>query len=820
MNPFKYIFWYYYKAPFDLLKIWQNFLKFFWSYFLPIPQLLKTLFSPWRRDITRYSYKVYGFDPKILLQTIAFNLVSRSIGFLVRFLSIIFVIALEMSLLVFGIALFIFWFTWPLIFLVSLFLFYKNVSLLFLLAVVIVLFLIFTVLSFKTAQERPVEQLTLKVIFGQEWSNVIWERIGLNRNEIPEDVLFNPDEKLKDFLKQKDIKEKDFETAFKWETDIQKENYLKKRFWREENLFNFRGFAKDWTYGYTPLLEWYARPINVLASYEHLIGREQELSLLERELSKSRQSNVLVIGEHGVGKMSLVQRFAQLVEEGKVVPNLAYRRVILLDLKQALAGLTNLGQLEEQIVKIFTQAQASGNIILVINDFHNFVSASISMGLGEKNLSRILIPFLEGGYFQLIALTTYQGLHEHIEKSELLKYFEKVEVKELEKETVEKICQDSVKEIESEIPVRITIQAIRGIVERSDLLITDVPFPEKAIDLLEETAIYVAQKTSDYIVIPLHVDQVVSQKTEVPVGQLEMDEKEKLLNLETFLHKRVINQDQAINDIASAMRRGRLEIGEKRRPIGSFLFLGPTGVGKTETAKALAESYFGSEERMNRFDMSEFQGISAVEKIIGSIHTNAPGLLTTTVKENPFSLLLLDEIEKADSGVINLFLQVLEEGWLTDALGRKINFRNQIIIATSNAAAEFIRQKIKENIDEESLKKQLIDYILKQNLFRPEFLNRFDGVIVFKPLTPSNLIEISRLMLSGLKNRLQKQDLIFEFGEGLVSKIAELGYDPENGARPMRRVIQKKVEDLIAKQLLKSEIQKEVPFEIKVEEIL
>jgi ATP-dependent Clp protease ATP-binding subunit ClpC len=400
-----------------------------------------------------------------------------------------------------------------------------------------------------------------------------------------------------------------------------------------------------------------------------------------------------------------------------------------------------------------------------------------------------------------------------------MKFFEKIEIKEPDIETTIKICQDSVREIEMRVPVKITVQTINTVVEKAETYITDVPFPEKALDLLEDTAIYVATKTSDYLVKPEHVNKIISQQTEIPIGSLEESEKVKLLNLENLIHERIIDQEIAVREIASAMRRARLEVGEKKRPIGSFLFLGPTGVGKTETAKALAEIYFGSEKRMNRFDMSEYQGVNAVEKMIGSRQTNKTGLLTTAVKETPFSLLLLDEIEKADYGVLNLFLQILEEGWVTDALGRKINFRNQIIIATSNAGAEFIRQKIKGNTDEETLNTQLVDHVLKEGIFRPEFINRFDGVIMFKPLSHEDLLKISELMLTTLKKRLAKKDLSFNFNDDLVEKIAELGYDPANGARPMRRVIQKKVEDLIAKKLLKEEIEKEKAFEIKAEEI-
>ncbi len=815
MNPLSYIVWHYTEAPIEILKIWWNFLKFFWLYLFPVPTLLKTLLSPWKK--TGIGYTTRGFDPKEILQRITFEIVSRFVGFIVRAAFIIIDLAIETLLLVLGPAFFIFWLVWPAVFIYSL---VKGETNFFIISLVP---LPFFFIGFKNSKQIPPDEMPLEKIFREKWSDVIFERLGLERKrDIPAKILAEPETKLADFLKQKDIKEQEFKMALLWEVAKQKNIYIKKRFWRKENLFSHSGIGRDWIYGFTPLLDQYAEPISGLINYEQFTGlaNKNELEMIEMILSKGNQANVLIVGEPGVGKMSLVQKFARMVNSGQISQNLAYHRVVLLNIKEAMAGLKTAGELEERLIKIFSQARAAGNMILVINDFNNLVSASSETEIGKKDISRIILPFLEGGYFQLIAITAYAGLHEQIEKHpDLLKFFEKVEAKEPDKETTFQICIDKVREIEMRIPVRITVQAIGEIIEKSELYITDAPFPEKALDLLEDTANYVSRKTRDRFVKPIHVNAVISQKTEIPIGDLTASEKEKLVKLEDILHQRVVNQEQAINEIASAMRRGRMEVAETKRPIGSFLFVGPTGVGKTETAKALAETYFGSEERMNRLDMSEFQGNGGLEKAIGSAQKGTPGFLTTLVKENPFSLLLLDEIEKADYGVLNLFLQVLDEGWITDAFGRKINFRNQIIIATSNAGAEFIRQKIESGTGDETLSKQLINHVLEKGIFRPEFLNRFDGVIMFKPLTPENLLKIAELMLNGLKKRLAKKDFVFNFDAKLVEKIAKLGYEPANGARPMRRVIQNKVEDLIAKKLLKNEIKKNVPFTVTAEEI-
>jgi ATP-dependent Clp protease ATP-binding subunit ClpC len=804
--------WYYLKGPLGLLKIWGDFLKFFTLYLFSLPQLVKSLFSPWKR--TNIKIRSEGLDLGIFFQNLSASIASRITGFLARLILIATALIIITCVFALGLVLFVFWLVWPVVLIYSI---------VYSLQAIIFFSLLFSALplcSYIISKEKAPEQMTLKEILSQKWGTHIWERLGLEPKKVPKEVIKNPQDTLGQFLNQQGLTKEDFNNVLVWEISKHTEEYLKKRFWRRENLFAVRSLTQSWIYGYTPLLKQYSRPIAGLAKYERLVGYRQEIEALERILSKEKQANALIVGEPGVGKMNLVQKFGRLINSGRVPKHLAEKKLIILDLKQALAGLDKKGLLEKRLIGLFNEARLSGNTILVINDFHHFLGAGAS-GFDDKNETFVhtIKPFLESGRFQLIAVTTYKGLHRQIEKTDLMNYFEKLEIKEPDKETTIRICQDSVREIERRVPVRITVQAIDEAVEKSDLYITDKPFPQKALDLLEEAAIYAALKTSDRFVKSSHVNKVVSQITEIPAGELEKEEKEKLLNLETLLHKRIINQEEAVAEIAGAMRRTRLGIGSKKRPIGSFLFLGPTGVGKTETAKALAETYFGSEEKINRFDMSEFQGNDAVEKMIGSTIKTTSGVLTTAVKENPFSLLLLDEFEKADYGVLNLFLQVLEDGFLTDALSRKINFKNQIIIATSNAGADFIWKKAQEKTERELLKKELINHIVSNRIFSPELLNRFDDVVIYKPLEHKHLVKIAELMLNNLKRRLAENNLVFQFNQGLAEKIAELGYKPAYGARPMRRIIQKKVEDLIAKKLLRGEVKKGEPFKITETEI-
>ncbi|MBI4709472.1 MAG: AAA family ATPase [Candidatus Portnoybacteria bacterium] len=817
----EYFLWHYLQAPKRILQIWGNFLQFFLFYFIPIPQLLKTILAPWKKDVSGYGA---GFELKKFIQTFAFNMISRAIGAVIKFFTIIFAVALLGLALIGGAAFLVLWIFWPFFLAASLVsgIFFiwqtpgaKIKTFIFLIINLATIF-IFGLLYQMSRQKLPSE-MSLKEVFRQKWPSIIWERLGLKQEEIPEEILSGPEELLGQFLKEKGIEQEDFKKVTQWYLLEENEKLKKRRFWEKENLFKIGGFGRSWLYGWTPNLDKFAREIREIPGSINLIGRKEEIGAMERILCKSQQGNVLLVGEPGVGKETLINQFAKLIKEGKVAAPLAYRRVLELDLNLALSGLTTEGDIKQRLMKIFNEAQYAGNIILVINNIHNFVS---SLSPEQKDVSQILIPYLDGSYFQLIATTTYKDLHNYIQKNQgLLTLFEKVEIKEPDSAQALLILQDVVDEMEKKKERRVTLQALKEVIKTSDRYIADSPMPEKAIDLLEEAIIYAAVNAKGYFVLPEHIDAVVSQKAEMPVGELQKTEKEKLANLEEFIHQRVVDQELAVKNIASAMRRARLGIGATNRPMGSFLFMGPTGVGKTETAKALAEAYFGAENRMIRFDMSEFQDATAVERAIGSATSQKPGLLTTAVRENQFSLLLLDEIEKSDPEILNLFLQVLDEGWLTDAFGQKINFRNLIIIATSNAAAELIREMVQQNVDLDASKQKIFDYVHQKGIFKPEFLNRFDGVVIFKPLSQDDILKVASLLLKGLAKRLAGQDLIFNFNDDLVQKVASLGYDPTNGARAMRRLIQDKIEDLIAKKMLKGEIQKKTPFEIKAEEI-
>ena len=389
--------------------------------------------------------------------------------------------------------------------------------------------------------------------------------------------------------------------------------------------------------------------------------------------------------------------------------------------------------------------------------------------------------------------------------------FEKVEVPEISEEETMIILENLVPLIEKKYRIFIFFLAIRDIVSLSAKYLPALPFPKKAMDIFDEVAVQVCSLKRK-VVTEEDVVKIISEKTQIPIGKMEVREREILLNLEQLIHQKIINQDLAVKEVSSALRRARAEVFERKKPMGTFLFLGPTGVGKTETAKALAEIYFGSEKKIIRLDMSEFQQIKDISRLIGS--TREDGYLTTKIREDPFSLVLLDEIEKAHPNILNLFLSVLDEGYLTDGLGRTVNFKNTIIISTSNAGYQIILEALARETEWSLVKKTLMDYLFEKGIFRPEFINRFDGVIVFNPLTKENLLDIVGLQLQKLKEGLLKKDIEFIITNPLKEKIVQLSYNPQFGAREMKRVIQDKIENVLAKALLGGEIKRGDRIEI------
>jgi len=600
-----------------------------------------------------------------------------------------------------------------------------------------------------------------------------------------------------------DLKPSDVINIVKWLQRIEKRDNFKKRFWEYDNLKKLGSLGRGFSSGYTITLDQFGFDwVNASLKQGIMdpVAYETELDQIERILSNPTIDNVLLVGEPGVGVQDIIKFLSIKSYKGDSLTKVNYQRIVGLKLNQLLAQVKNIEEVESILDKVFKEVLRSGNVILVIEDFHNYISTE--QAPGTIDISGVIGEYLNYPDFRVIGLSSYAGLHKRIEQNPaILNLFSKVEVKEPSAEQTLKLLQELVPSLEDRYKKLITYQALEQSVDLSDRYIGDTPFPKKAKEVLEE-----AVTLSDDIVLPEHIDKVITQKTEIPVGKIEEKEKNILLKLEDLIHERIINQDTAVREVSTALRRSRAKLKKQKGPMGGFLFLGPTGVGKTETSKALADIYFNSEERMIRLDMSEFQAEEDIPRLLGG--EGQEGLLTTPVRENPFSLILLDEIEKAHPNILNLFLQVLDEGHITDGMGRKLDFSNTIIIATSNAGYKKILKALDENRDFTTLKQEILDELFEQGVFRPEFINRFDAVVLFKPLTQQNLLDICQLLLNKLIQGLDNKNIEFMVTDELKQELVKLGYNITYGARNLKRTIQDRVENVLAEALLKGTIKK------------
>ena len=627
------------------------------------------------------------------------------------------------------------------------------------------------------------------------------------------------------------------------------------------------------------ILDKYGKNLTLVASQNKIdpvIGREKEIERAIQILSRRTKNNPVFIGDPGVGKTSVAEGLAANIASGNVPDNLIGKVLYTLDMGSMLAGAKYRGEFEERIKQVVDEVVKNGNIILFIDELHTIIGAG-STGESTIDASNILKPVLSRGDIQIIGATTIDEYRKHIEKdSALERRFQPVLITEPTKEETIKILEGLREKYESHHNVKITYEAIVAAVDLSIRYITDRFLPDKAIDLIDESAsrvrlreinsqknilnsekyilskeindelnrdigknldLDISTKSSQGIVnieIPKKsyigivdkeiIAEVVELWTGVPVNKIVEEEAERLLNLEEILHGRVVGQDQAVKSISRAIRRSRAGLKDPKRPIGSFLFLGPTGVGKTELCKALAEVQFGDENQIIRIDMSEYMEKHAVSKLIGSppgyVGYNEGGQLTEKVRRNPYSVVLFDEIEKAHEDVFNILLQILDDGRLTDSKGRMVDFKNTILIMTSNVGATKINKKNHQvlgfgtNKDKEEETKDQYDKMKKSIMgelkqkFKPEFLNRIDDIIVFHPLEEYHIYEIVKLMTREVIERLKSLNIDLKMSEEAVKLIAQEGMDLEYGARPLKRAIQKELEDTLSEAILKGDIKK------------
>ncbi len=625
----------------------------------------------------------------------------------------------------------------------------------------------------------------------------------------------------------------------------------------------------------TPTLDKFGRDLTEMArdgKFDPVIGREKEIARVMQILSRRTKNNPVLLGEPGVGKTAIAEGLAMEIASDNVPELLRNKRIVSIDMGGLLAGSKYRGEFEERLEKAMDEVVKSGNVILFIDELHTIIGAGAAEGAVDA--ANILKPNLARGEMQIIGATTLDEYRKYIEKDAALeRRFQPVTVGEPSTEDTVKILKGIREKYEAHHGVKITDEAISAAVKLSDRYITDRFMPDKAIDLIDEAcsrarlgsltmpddvkeiearvkaasaekdaainnqeferaaALRDAERAlkaeledkreswkdksrgSDISVGKSEIEDIISQWTGIPVRKLAEEESERLRNLEAVLHKRVVGQNDAVSAVSKAVRRGRVGLKDPKRPIGSFIFLGPTGVGKTELSKALAEALFGDESAMVRIDMSEYMEKHSVSKLIGSppgyVGFEEGGQLTEQIRRKPYSVVLFDEIEKAHPDVFNMMLQILDDGRLTDSQGRTVDFRNTVIIMTSNIGSKNIVEPKNLGFSAGGEGSVETDKDIRRNVmaelkkaFRPEFLNRVDDIIVFSRLNDEEIKQIARMMLSSLNERLNANGIKCDFDDSALELLAKEGFDPVYGARPLRRAIQSKVEDLFAEEML------------------
>ena len=565
----------------------------------------------------------------------------------------------------------------------------------------------------------------------------------------------------------------------------------------------------------TRVLDQYSRDLTLIAGgggTDPVVGREREISRVIQILSRRTKNNPVLVGEPGVGKTAVAEALARRVARGEVPDTLKNRRIVTLDLASMLAGTKYRGDFEDRVKCIIKEVQRAGDVIVFIDELHTIVGAGSAEGAIDA--ANILKPALGRGEIQVIGATTPEEYRKHIEKDAALeRRFQPVNVPEPDGECCERMLLALRGSLEAHHGLRITDEAVSAAIRLSTRYICDRYLPDKAIDLLDEAAsrVRVEGSPSRTQVEASDVAEVVSAWTGVPASAITEPESERLLRLEEALHRRVVGQDEAVSAVARAIRRGRVGLADPRRPLGSFLFLGPTGVGKTELCRALAEAVYGDEEALIRLDMSEYMEKHAVSKLIGSppgyVGYGEGGQLTERVRRRPWSVVLFDEIEKAHEDVYNLLLQRMEDGRLTDSEGRRADFRSTIVVMTSNVGAKAITENRPAlgfsgaARDGDGAVREAVMAELRQT-FRPEFLNRVDDAIVFRRLTPADVRRIARGLTDAVRERMRALGVQLEVTDAALDLLAERGFDPTYGARPLRRCICTQLEDPAAEALL------------------
>jgi ATP-dependent Clp protease ATP-binding subunit ClpC len=619
------------------------------------------------------------------------------------------------------------------------------------------------------------------------------------RNEILQEVLYELEidqNKIKNAINWFRINEQIFEDY--------------KIFKRMARLKPGGNMNKAYTSVATPTLDHFSRDLTLMAKYgyfEICVSREKEMKQIFDSF-ESGQSGVILIGQNGVGKRSLIEGLARLMVKEEVPKFLEDKRLVELDLSRLISGASPV-QAEERMLRIIHEVMRAKNIILYVENIQNMMGISAG-GEESLELSEVLAESLSRSNIYCLASISEENYVKYLEGRALSNVMAPVKVSELDVNGAICAIESKIAWIESKYGVYFDYHSIEEAVNLSKKYINDRFLPEKAINIIKSVAVrnskLMHSKPEKKLCTKEDIALVVSEITGIPADQVSQSESQKLMNLEEKIHERMIGQEEAVSAVSGSLRRARAQMREGNRPIASFLFLGPTGVGKTELAKTVSDIYFGSEKYMIRLDMSEYQMRDSAKKMIGDVDGSI-GYLTEAVRKNPFALILFDEIEKAHPDILNLFLQILDDGRLTDGQGRTINFTNSIIIATSNAGAMYIQESVKEGVNINVIKQGLIDVHLNK-VMRPELINRFDGIIVFKPLNEDNVFNIAKIMVGKIAKNLEKKGIYLIYDDDGLYKLSQMGYDPKFGARPLRRLLQDKIENELANLILSNKLKR------------
>lgn len=823
----KYLSWRWGKGLISYWKTVINFSRFF-AHIFAISLLLRTLFSLWKRDLALPSSQ--GFDIKEWFRRHAFNFFSRIIGFFVKIITLLFWLFLE---IVWWILAFVFYPIWI----------FSPLAILGLLFYAFNAFISLDALSFYTEWLQLIGNI-LMVLFLVLFEFKTWQAFRLTSMLEPNAKDPNPNDpwfisvcahllidqntlkdawgtnKLKTILLKTHLTREEFDKIIDWEIINQVENARRRCYWLADNLMNIRPVTEEWIYGWTFILNKFSHPLEISGRNSIARINTLELEILKNSLAGGEGINVAIIGETGTGRKHLVTGLAIDLVRSKVPDNLLGKKVLEFYLDNLLAS----GNTEEEKIflleKALVEASSAGNIILFIPALDHYLNVGTDEDdIGKADISAVLTNFLENTSIQIVTVASQQEIntlfHNH---PNFTKYFRLIQLEEPDPTDSFLLVCEKGKKLEFQFDKLITYTAVKKAWEISSRYLQENAMPKRALDFLEEAVnYYVNQDPKKQLLNEADIENFASIRIGSAIGSLQTGEKEKLANLEEEMKKLIIGQTEAVASVASALRRRRLDLSNPERPAGCFLFLGPTGVGKTHTAEVLAKLYFGGEDRMARLDMSEYQGEDGVIKLLGDPSGKIEGYLRKILSANPFGIILLDELEKSSTSVQQLLLQIMEEGIAKTGTGKKLNFRETIIIATSNAEALLVQDLVKKGEKYKSMYQKVVDKIQQDRIFTPELLNRFDDIIVFHSLNQDEMTKVADLALKDLKKRLAGKDILITYSDAFRDRVAKIGYDPVFGARELRRVVGKEIEDKIATDMLSGKITRSKEFELPIE---